>query len=138
MKILVRREGAFGDVLDTTPVIRRLRQENPDAEIDIETAYPQVYAGSLHRIGLARDITYDRIINLDMAFENRLRKVGIVESYMEVAFGDRNGSTRNSSWLTIRRRRLIWIGPRLLRCIPQGLGCNEPCHLGSGSVFPIS
>ena len=25
--ILVRRTGAFGDVIDTTPVVRRLRQE---------------------------------------------------------------------------------------------------------------
>ena len=36
-RISVRRTGAFGDVIDTTPVIRRLRQENPDAEIDVLT-----------------------------------------------------------------------------------------------------
>jgi hypothetical protein len=33
--ILVRRTGAFGDVIDVTPVVRRLRHENPDAEIDV-------------------------------------------------------------------------------------------------------
>jgi ADP-heptose:LPS heptosyltransferase len=38
--ILVRRTGAFGDVIDTTPVVRRLREENPDAEIDVDTHIP--------------------------------------------------------------------------------------------------
>lgn len=92
--ILVRRSGAFGDVIDTTPVIRRLRQENPHAEIDVDTQYPNVFSNSPHRIGLKRDIAYDRIIDLNMAYERNLRRVGIVESYMEVAFGDRGGSTQ--------------------------------------------
>ncbi len=94
-RILVRRTGAFGDVIDTTPVIRRLRQENPDAEIDILTQYPAVYKDSPRRIGLFRQgVKYDRFIDLDMAFERNLRQVGVVESYMEVAFGDREGSTQ--------------------------------------------
>ena len=93
-RILVRRTGAFGDVIDTTPVIRRLRQENPDAEIDVLTQYPGVFKDSPHRIGFKRDVKYDRFIDLDMAFERNLRRVGIVESYMEVAFGDREGSTQ--------------------------------------------
>jgi ADP-heptose:LPS heptosyltransferase len=92
--ILVRRTGAFGDVIDTTPVIRRLRQEHPDAEIDVDTQYPRVFLDSPHRIGFKRDITYDRVIDLNMAFERNLRRVGIVESYMQVAFGDHHGSTQ--------------------------------------------
>jgi ADP-heptose:LPS heptosyltransferase len=92
--ILVRRTGAFGDVIDTTPVIRRLRQEYPDAEIDVDTQYPGVFLDSPHRIGFKRDITYDRVIDLNMAFERNLRRVGIVESYMQVAFGDHHGSTQ--------------------------------------------
>ena len=51
--ILVRRTGAFGDVIDTTPVVRRLRQENPDAEIDVDTQYPHVFLNSPHRIGFS-------------------------------------------------------------------------------------
>ncbi len=82
-------------MVDTTPVIRRLRQANPEAEIDILTQYPGVYKNSPHRIGLFRqEVKYDRFIDLDMAFERHLRKVGVVESYMEVAFGDREGSTQ--------------------------------------------
>jgi ADP-heptose:LPS heptosyltransferase len=92
-RILVRRAGAFGDVLCVTPVVRRLREENPAAEIDVDTQYPQVFRDSPHRIGIKRDVVYDRVIDLDMALE-RNRRVGIVESYMEVAFGDRDGSTR--------------------------------------------
>lgn len=93
-RILVRRTGAFGDVIDVTPVVRRLRQENPDSEIDVETDYPRVFLNNPHRIGLKRDVVYDRVIDLNMAYERNLRRVGIVESYMEVAFGDRNGSTQ--------------------------------------------
>jgi ADP-heptose:LPS heptosyltransferase len=93
-RILVKRAGAFGDVVDVTPVVRRLRAENPGAEIDIETRYPRVFLNSPHRIGLKRDITYDRVIDLNMAYERNLCRVGVVESYMEVAFGDRNGSTQ--------------------------------------------
>lgn len=93
-RILVRRAGAFGDVIDVTPVVRRLRQENPEAEIDVDTQYPRVFLNSPHRIGLRRDIGYDRVIDLNGAYERNLRRVGIVKSYMEVAFGDRTGSTQ--------------------------------------------
>jgi ADP-heptose:LPS heptosyltransferase len=77
-----------------TPVVRRLREENPDAEIDVDTQYPRVFWNSPHRVGVKRDVLYDRIIDLDMAFERNLRRVGSVESYMEVAFGDHQGSTQ--------------------------------------------
>lgn len=92
-RILVRRAGAFGDVICVTPVVRRLREENAVAEIDVDTQYPQVFRNSPHRIGIKRDVVYDRVIDLNMALEHN-RRVGIVESYMEVAFGDREGSTR--------------------------------------------
>ena len=42
-KILVSRRGALGDVIMTTPIVRRLRQENPNAIIDIKTNYPDIY-----------------------------------------------------------------------------------------------
>ena len=94
MKILVKRTGALGDVCDVTPVIARLREENPEAEIDVDTQYPVVFEDSPHKVGLKRPLIYDKFIDLDMSFEKNLRKVGVVESYMETAFGDRNGSTQ--------------------------------------------
>lgn len=93
-RILVKRTGAFGDVIDVTPVVRRLRRENPAAEIDVDTQYPKVFWNSPHQVGFKRNVVYDRVIDLDMAYERNLRRVGVVESYMEVAFGDREGSTQ--------------------------------------------
>ena len=90
-RILVRRTGAFGDVILATPIIRRLREENPDAEIDIDSQYPQVFKNSPHRIGIKRAVAYDRVIDLDMSQE-RDRRADPIEAYMEVAFGDRGGS----------------------------------------------
>lgn len=109
MRILVKRAGALGDVLDVTPVTRRLKQENPQARIFVRTGCPQVFAGNkdvsfvfgplARKVGSQfvpmpeRDdvIAYDRTIDLDMAFENAHRKISPVEAYMEVAFGDRRG-----------------------------------------------
>jgi ADP-heptose:LPS heptosyltransferase len=92
-RILVRRTGAFGDVICVTPIVRRLREENPDAEIDIDSQYPQVFRNSPHRIGIRRDVAYDRVINLDMSME-RNRRIHPIDAYMEAAFGDRQGSKR--------------------------------------------
>lgn len=98
--ILVRRTGALGDVVLTTPVIRRLRRENPDARISIETMYPDVFRNSPHSVmaspyegGLMRlmhppkPIVWDRTIDLDLAYERR-PTMHIVDAYMVEAFGD--------------------------------------------------
>jgi len=42
--IILQRWGALGDVLNTTPVLRRLRKENPDAFIDVVTAKLAAYS----------------------------------------------------------------------------------------------
>lgn len=97
MRILVRRIGALGDVVLTTPVIRRLRRENPDAEIAVQTAYPDVFRGSPRNVAAlpAGALPYawtkegglDRMISLDMTYE-RSPGLHIVEAYMQEAFGD--------------------------------------------------
>lgn len=89
MRILVKRTGAFGDVLETTPIIARLRRENPEADIDVDTQYPGVFDGHPNITSTKPSGEYDRTIILDMAFENLLRKVHPVDAYSEVAFGDR-------------------------------------------------
>lgn len=97
-RILVRRDGAFGDVLIATPITRRLRLEDPDAVIDIATSNGSVFEGSGWRNAdinnvVSPDITpfgYDRVIDLNMAHE-RNRRIHQIDSYMEVAFGDRLG-----------------------------------------------
>ena len=95
MKILVRRAGAFGDVLDTTPVVARLRKEYPYAVIDFATDHPNAYANNPHVDHIVpsayRMPFYDRVIDLDGSYERRLRKVPAIDCYMEDAFGDRGG-----------------------------------------------
>lgn len=89
--ILVKRNGALGDVFDTTPIVARLRAEHPEATIHVQTAYGSVYErnkdATLSPPG-ARDEHYDRVIDLNMAFENRLRRMSAIDCYMEEAFGD--------------------------------------------------
>ena len=98
MKILVRRAGAFGDVLCTTPVVARLRKEYPDYLINIETRHPLAYYLNPHIENIMTAAmpealvgTYDRVIDLNGAYEKRLRRVHNIDAYMEEAFGDRGG-----------------------------------------------
>lgn len=74
-----------------TPVIRRLRKQHPDAEIIVQTAYPDVFKGNPHvtYAGPAADpsAAYYRMIDLDLAYEKR-PNLHIVEAYMTEAFGD--------------------------------------------------
>jgi len=86
--INVKRSGALGDVVLTTPIIRRLRRENPDAVINMYTAYPDVFAGNLHLVTPDDPFPQpSRLIDLDLAYE-RLPEAHIVQAYMLEAFGD--------------------------------------------------
>lgn len=90
MKILVRRTLALGDVVLTTPIVRRLRRENPDADITVQTLYPDVYRGNPHAVATNTNVDgtqFDRFVNLDLAYEAR-PGMHIVEAYMTEAFGD--------------------------------------------------
>lgn len=97
MRILVRRMGALGDVVLTTPIVRRLRRENPDAEIGVQTAYPDVYRNSPHRLTVFQPgpLPYpwtpegglDHTIALDLAYERR-PDLHIVQAFMLAAFDD--------------------------------------------------
>lgn len=96
-RILVRREASMGDVLLTTPIVARLREENPDAQIYFETLHPAPYLRNPHitQLGQSRGSGgYTRFIDLDMAFENLLRRVHPIDAYSEVAFGDRKTPKR--------------------------------------------
>lgn len=84
--ITVRRSGALGDVILTTPVIRRLRAENPDAWIEVETAYPDVFAKNPH-VNAVNGKEAVRLINLDLAYETS-PDLHIVRAYMMTAFSD--------------------------------------------------
>ena len=99
MNILVRRSGALGDVVLTTPIVRRLKRENPNANIDVLTAYPDVFrdnpcvdtagphVGCFDEPRSEHLGSYDRFIDLDGAYERR-PNLHIISAYMQEAFGD--------------------------------------------------
>jgi ADP-heptose:LPS heptosyltransferase len=99
--ILVRRTGAFGDVVSITPIMRRLRQERgPDAIIHVDTEYPEIFEGNgdVNKAAdwrrspqdLAPD-EYDEVYDLNGSYERRRRADHGIDCYMEDVFGDRNG-----------------------------------------------
>lgn len=76
-RILIIKTGAAGDVLRTTPLLRKLRFEYPSAEITCITRYPEL----LPRLGVDRKLNwdwqeilrlqaeqFDVLINLDKGF----------------------------------------------------------------------
>jgi ADP-heptose:LPS heptosyltransferase len=114
-RILLRRTGALGDVIMTTPVVRRLRLENPGAVIHVETGCPEVYAGNHHLSeddGMANGtISYDRFIDLDFAYEASPR-MHAVDAYFMTAFGDTDGDKSTTmSWHGAERADNIIIHP---------------------------
>lgn len=87
MKALLKRAMAFGDVLMTTPVARRLHAEG--YEVFVQSNYAHVFDGNPDVVGVHADGNqYDRVIDLDMAHERR-RKYHAAVAYMEQAFGDK-------------------------------------------------
>lgn len=86
-RIIVRRWHAHGDVLLTTPIIRSLWEQNPLAEVFVETNCPGVLAGNPRVTavgpGFMRQPT-DQIIDLDGAYE-RAPMRAILTSYARAA-----------------------------------------------------
>lgn len=91
-RILIRRIGALGDVLLTTAVARRMRIENPDAEIHFHTGCPDALVGNpnVNWIGYNPTVQYDRAVDLDLGFESN-RKVHQLDAAFQIAFGDTGG-----------------------------------------------
>lgn len=116
MRILVRRAGALGDVILATPVVRRLRRENPESEIVVQTAYPDVFRNSPH-VSYTVDPhnpshgPYDQTIALDLVYERR-PGMHVVEAYMLEAFGDRGEPADRQQELFYDRRPRLSPGGR--------------------------
>jgi len=86
-RIVVRRGGARGDVILTTPVVRALRKKFPKSTIVISTACTDVYANNPD----VSEVTLqgpplrktDLVYNLDMAYENK-PDVHPIQAYADV------------------------------------------------------
>lgn len=74
MQILVIRKGALGDVIMATGIVRAVKQQYPNCEIDVATDSAEVFLDNIHVRSVASmsrfdTAKYDAIINLDMAYE---------------------------------------------------------------------
>lgn len=86
-RIVVRRGGARGDVIMTTPIVRALRKKYPKAHIVVSTACTDVFANNPD----VSEVTLqgppfrqtDLVYNLDMAYENR-PLIHPMEAYAEI------------------------------------------------------
>ncbi len=81
----------MGDVVMTTPVVARLRHQlGPDAVINVSTFSADVFAHNPHVNGVnvpAPDGGYDRVIDLELAYERRL-DIHAIDAFMLEAFSD--------------------------------------------------
>jgi len=74
MNILVIRQGALGDVIMATGIVRALGEQYPGAAIDVATDSPEVFRNSTRVRSAApahayNKDNYDKIIDLDLAYE---------------------------------------------------------------------
>ena len=85
--IIVRREGAIGDVILTTPIIKALKESHPLNPIHVETKVPDVYKNNpwIASVSTQCPVGRARIINLNMAYEN-YPMTHIVKSFERAAW----------------------------------------------------
>lgn len=110
--IIVRRAGAWGDVILTTPVIRALKKKYPQNPIWIETGCGDVFLNNPHVARVERRIREPgaKLINLDGSYEADPAK-HFVETYARVA-GVELDSTATELYPTEanRIRAFGWLG----------------------------
>jgi ADP-heptose:LPS heptosyltransferase len=166
MKILIRRTGALGDVLDTTAIAARLKKENPSAHIDVMTAHTSAYFGNPHVHTVMsltpRDVKvceYDKFYDFDGVPEKTLRRTHWVEDLSEMVFGDRNTikcvvlahDPEPPEWLKADWSRVVALHPARSwpgRTLPQEWWFKlaraltdegfQPLAIGTGQDWPLT
>lgn len=84
--IIVRRTGAYGDVLLTTPIIRALKLAHPKNPIYVETVCTSIFDRNPHvtQVGPRFNLPNPRYIVLDGAYEAQPRE-NFLDSFAKVA-----------------------------------------------------
>lgn len=85
--IVIRRQGAMGDVLLITPIIDAIAAKLPDSRIWVETQAVDLFMHNPKVVGASRHAWSGGphlLVNLDMAYEN-LPGIHLVEAYRRVA-----------------------------------------------------
>ena len=94
VNILMIRLGAMGDVLLTTPIIKKLYEKYDGlCSISIATRYPDIFKNNpyIHQVLSSHDLrslekSYDLILNLDGCYEKN-RSLHITQAYQYYTFG---------------------------------------------------
>lgn len=88
--ITVRRTGAMGDVLLTTGIIRKLKQENPKNSIVVSTHCDFVFRNNPYIEKCVKNIAEvsnaEKVFDLDLCYESN-PKVPVIQAYAERVFG---------------------------------------------------
>jgi len=89
--IYIQRKGAMGDVLLTTPIVHKIKQDNKSANIIFMTNSLEVYKNNpdVYEIIKPTKNISGEFINLDLVYENN-PKMYIVDAYAKHVFGDSN------------------------------------------------
>lgn len=85
--IVIRRQGAMGDVLLITPIIDAIAAKLPESRIWVETQAVDLFMHNPKVVGASRHAWSGGphlLVNLDMAYEN-LPGIHLVEAYRQVA-----------------------------------------------------
>lgn len=109
--ILVKRLGALGDVILTTPIVRELARQHADVHIRVMTNYPEVYDRNPHVTSVVRPGEMHTTkgwfeIDLDLAYEKQ-PFMHIVDAYAMVAFGKPLESDQKQQRLYFDKKRLF-------------------------------
>jgi len=91
-KVLVKRKGAVGDVILTTPILRRMREiHGQEAVINFATNCGSIYQNNPYIDAVLPGNTtndgYTHFVDLDTSYE-RTPEQHIIESYTKVAFAE--------------------------------------------------
>jgi GT2 family glycosyltransferase/ADP-heptose:LPS heptosyltransferase len=88
--ILVRRTGALGDALLASGVIKKLKKDNPEAEIVVSSICGDVFRGNPNVSKVVRSlegVQADKFYDLDLSYEMN-PKVPVWEAYSRTVFGE--------------------------------------------------
>lgn len=88
LPFIIRRTAAIGDVLLTTPLIATIKKQQPQAEIYVETNFPELFRDNPHVAqagsAFAQIYKWGNFINLDMAYES-VTETHIIDAYFKRA-----------------------------------------------------
>ena len=109
----VHRTGALGDVILTTPIVRRLKELYPEKEIWISTICPDAYWNNPRVAKVVRskgEIASDVIFDLDLVYEKDPKRL-ITSAYAEAVFGSDDFDLKPEMWSTtqnfVRARSML-------------------------------